>query len=419
MFKGLICPLENDLLSNVNLLKRLISSTRNYKVLDGMTSEFAKKHYDLYKSIITQSPTKNVKKNSNVKIKKYFITQPFLEIIGESDSEFEVKFFDEKGVCHYDNKIKSNHWVRLNRQYFTKWNTKIYENGLLMYDKTLDYSDKRVFINFDSKSLGDTVSWIPYALEFKKAHNCDVVVSTYWNHLFKEVYPELEFVQPGTVVHNIFGQYNLGWFWDESKEPELPNTIPLQKAASNILGLPFSEIKPRIHYKIGERPYSEKYITIATNSTAGCKFWTKEGWQQLINYLNSIGYKVVNVSKENNPFDNCAKLQDTSIENTINVIHHSEFFIGLSSGLSWLSWGIGKHVVMISNFTEADHEFTSNCTRITNPSVCNSCWNNPNYKFDKGDWNWCPVHKGTTRQFECHTSITSEMVINKIQHLLK
>jgi len=419
MFKGLICPLENDLLSNVNLLKRLISSTRNYKVLDGMTSEFAKKHYDLYKSIITQSPTKNVKKNSNVKIKKYFITQPFLEIIGESDSEFEVKFFDEKGVCHYDNKIKSNHWVRLNRQYFTKWNTKIYENGLLIYDKTLNYSDKRVFINFDSKSLGDTVSWIPYALEFKKAHNCDVVVSTYWNHLFKEVYPELEFVQPGTVVHNIFGQYNLGWFWDESKEPELPNTIPLQKAASNILGLPFSEIKPRIHYKISERPYSEKYITIATNSTAGCKFWTKEGWQQLINYLNSIGYKVVNVSKENNPFDNCAKLQDTSIENTINVIHHSEFFIGLSSGLSWLSWGIGKHVVMISNFTEADHEFTSNCTRITNPSVCNSCWNNPNYKFDKGDWNWCPVHKGTTRQFECHTSITPEMVINKIQHLLK
>jgi autotransporter strand-loop-strand O-heptosyltransferase len=283
----------------------------------------------------------------------------------------------------------------------------------------LNYSGKRVFINFDSKSLGDTVSWIPYVLEFKKAHNCDVVVSTYWNHLFKEVYPELEFTQPGTVVHNIFGQYNLGWFWDISKEPELPNTIPLQKAATNILGLPYSEIKPKIHYKIGERPYSEKYITIATNSTAGCKFWTKEGWQELINYLNSLGYKVVNVSKENNPFNNCERLDDTSIENTMNVIHHSEFFIGLSSGLSWLSWAIGKHVVMISNFTEANHEFTTNCTRITNPNVCNSCWNNPNFKFDKGDWYWCPVHKGTSRQFECHTSITSEMVINKIQHLLK
>jgi autotransporter strand-loop-strand O-heptosyltransferase len=104
--------------------------------------------------------------------------------------------------------------------------------------------------------------------------------------------------------------------------------------------------------------------------------------------------------------------------NTMNVIHHSEFVIGLSSGLSWLSWGLGKHVVMISNFTEADHEFTINCTRITNPDVCNGCWNNPMFKFDKGDWYWCPEHKGTERQFECHKSITSDMVIKQIQHLL-
>ena len=419
MFNGLICPLVDDITSNVSSLKKLISSSRNYRVLDGMTNEFAEKHYQLYKFLLTQKPTKKIVKKSNVTIKRFFINQPFLEILGDSESEFEVKFYDEVGMCHYNDKIKSNHWIKLNRKYFTKWNTKIYENGVVIYDETLNYSGKRVFINFDSKSLGDTVSWIPYVLEFKKAHNCDVVVSTYWNHLFKEVYPELEFTQPGTVVHNIFGQYNLGWFWDISKEPELPNTIPLQKAATNILGLPYSEIKPKIHYKIGERPYSEKYITIATNSTAGCKFWAKEGWQELINYLNSLGYKVVNVSKENNPFNNCERLDDTSIENTMNVIHHSEFFIGLSSGLSWLSWAIGKHVVMISNFTEANHEFTTNCTRITNPNVCNSCWNNPNFKFDKGDWYWCPVHKGTSRQFECHTSITSEMVINKIQHLLK
>jgi len=419
MFDGLIYPLVDDIISNVSSLKNLISSSHNYRVLDGMTHEFAKKHYQLYKFLLTQKSTKKIVKKSNITIKRFFINEPFLEILGDSESEFEVKFFDEVGVCHYNSKIKSNHWIKLNRKYFTKWNTKIYENGIAIYDETLDYSGKRVFINFDSKSLGDTVSWIPYVLEFKKAHNCDVVVSTYWNQLFNEVYPELEFVQPGTVVHNIFGQYNLGWFWDINKEPEIPNTIPLQKAATNILGLPYSEIKPKIHYKIGERPYSEKYITIATNSTAGCKFWTKDGWQKLINHLNSLGYKVVNVSKEINPFDNCERLNDTSIENTMNVIHHSEFFIGLSSGLSWLSWAIGKHVVMISNFTEADHEFTTNCTRITNPNVCNSCWNNPNFKFDKGDWNWCPVHKGTSRQFECHTSITSEMVINKIQTLLK
>jgi autotransporter strand-loop-strand O-heptosyltransferase len=107
------------------------------------------------------------------------------------------------------------------------------------------------------------------------------------------------------------------------------------------------------------------------------------------------------------------------MSHTISVINHSEFFIGLSSGLSWLAWGLGKEVVMISNFTQPDHEFTINCTRITNKKVCNGCWNNPEFTFDKGDWNWCPVHKGTERQFECHTSITPKMVIDQIQHLIK
>jgi autotransporter strand-loop-strand O-heptosyltransferase len=70
---------------------------------------------------------------------------------------------------------------------------------------------------------------------------------------------------------------------------------------------------------------------------------------------------------------------------------------------------------MIANFSEDGHEFTENTTRITNKSVCNSCWNNPNFKFDKGDWFWCPVNKGTPRQFECQRSITPSMVLQKIK----
>ncbi len=419
MFDGLIAPIEDDMLSNVNSLRRLISSSRNYQILDGMTEDFGERHYKLYRYLLTQEPKKRTKTDSKVRITQFFINEPFLEITGDSDCEYDVKFFDEHGICHYHNKLKSNHWVKLNRRYFTKWNTKILEDGVSIYDNYLDYKGKRVFINFDSSSLGDTIAWIQYTLEFKHKHECDLIVCTYWNHLFRDSYPEIQFVEPGSVVQNIHGQYNLGWYYDINKEPSLPNTIPLQQAATNILGLDYTELKPRISYKIEERPYEEKYITIATNSTAGCKFWTREGWQELINYLHSLGYKIINVSKEDNVFNNCEKIKNTAIDYTMNVIHHSEFFIGLSSGLSWLSWAIGKHVVMISNFTEPDHEFTGNCTRITYESVCHGCWNSPIHKFDKGDWNWCPVHKGTPRQFECHTSITSEMVINKIQHLLK
>ena len=285
----------------------------------------------------------------------------------------------------------------------------------MIYENTLDLTSKRVYIGFESSSLGDTIAWMPYCLEFQNKHNCKLIVSTFHNKLFD--YPEIEFINPNTNLSNIYATYRVGWFYDSSKEPKLPNTVNLQECATNILGLEYKEIAPKLKYDKGVNKYG-KYVTIATNSTSGCKFWTREGWQELINYLHNKGYKVINTSKENNPFDNCSKIDDISIENTISVIHHSKLFIGLSSGLSWLSWAIGTKVVMISNFTLPKHEFQSNCIRITNDKVCNGCWNNPNFKFDKGDWDWCPIWKNTFKHFECHKSITAKDIIQKISHLI-
>jgi hypothetical protein len=56
-----------------------------------------------------------------------------------------------------------------------------------------------VFISFESSS-GDTIAWLPYVLEFKIKHNCEVVLSTFWNKLFEESYPQITFIQPGSNV---------------------------------------------------------------------------------------------------------------------------------------------------------------------------------------------------------------------------
>ena len=384
-----------------------INKPKNEYVFNNDSSVFALRHETCYDKILKFS----IRKQS-VKINQHFVDGAFLEIKGESDSDFEVKFYDEQGKCHYENTIKSNSWVRLNRQYFTKWTAKVWQDGHLIYKNTLNLANKTVFIVLDSKSLGDSIAWTGYALEFQKKHDCKVVLSTYWNHILD--YPELELVEPGTTV-NCYALYRIGWKWDENKEPVLCNTIPLQQAASNILGLEFKEIKPMLKYHIGDNIYG-KYVTIATNSTAGLKFWLKEYWQEVIDFLVESGYKVINTSKERNPFNNCYQLDDTSIENTMSVIHHSEFFIGLSSGISHLAWGLGKKVIMIAGFTEIDHEFE--CIRPYNPNVCHGCWNDSKIRFDAGDWNFCPHHKGTDRQFECQNSITSKIVIKEIQKIL-
>ena len=378
--------------------------TRKYKFVNSTNSRvYALQHEKAYNAIL-EFP---IRKQS-VQITQNFISQPFLEIKGISDSDFLVKFFDEKGECHYTNTIKANHWIKLNRQYYTKWTAKVYQDGELIYSNTLNLEGKRVFISIDSKAIGDTLAWIPYCLEFKKKHNCHVIVSTFWNHILD--YPELELVEPGHVT-GCYALYNLGWHWDSNKEPVLCNTIPLQQSASNILGLDYREIKPKVKFEEKPNMYG-KYITIATNSTAGLKFWEKSSWAVVIDFLVEKGYKVINVSKERNPFNNCYQLEDTSIENTMSVIYHSELFLGLSSGLSWLAWSLGKEVVMIAGFTEQDHEFT--CMRPYNHKVCHACWNKAENRFDAGDFLWCPNHKNTTRMFECQTEITAKMVIDKL-----
>lgn len=377
--------------------------------IDNTSEEFAYKHDEMYKNISDIKVS-----SSKLTIKQHFVEFPFLEITGDSDEVFDVKFYDGDDVLHYEQSIKSNSWVRLNRSWYTQWTAEVWSKGFLVYSNVLDYTDKRVYISFDSSSLGDTIAWIPYCVEFQKKHNCHVIVSTFKNFLFEKVYPELEFVNPGTVVDNIYGMYKLGWFYDENREPVLPNTVPLQQTATNILGLEYKEIVPRIAFTPKDRPDDQDYIVIATNSTAGCKFWQKEEWEKLAAYLIKEGYKVINISQETNYIKGVEQIKNTSMENTMNYIHHSEFMIGLSSGLSWLAWGMNKHVVMISNFTEADHEFQVNCTRITNTSVCHGCWNNKNFKFDKGDWSWCPIHKDSPRQFECHRAISAEDVIKKL-----
>ena len=349
---------------------------------------------------------------------QHFVGNPFFEILGNSQDDFKIEFYDKEKL-YYSSTIKCNMWTKLNRKYFTEWVTKVYSGDELIYENKMILKGKRVYISIDSRSIGDSVAWIPYLEEFRKKHDCVVIASTFWNNLFQKSYPEIHFIEPGTVADNLYAMYTIGCFYNMDLEPELTNTLPLQKVMTNILGLEYKEIRPKIDFTPMNNLYNSKYIAIAPHSTAGLKYWNNPtGWQDVVNFLIENGYKVINVSREGCDIIGVESIKEFSIENILNTIYHSDFMIGLSSGLPWLSWALGKHSVMIANFTKPDHEFSENCTRIFNDSVCNGCWNDPRFKFDKGDWNWCPIHKGTDRQFECSKEITSEMVINKIKELI-
>jgi autotransporter strand-loop-strand O-heptosyltransferase len=78
-----------------------------------------------------------------------------------------------------------------------------------------------------------------------------------------------------------------------------------------------------------------------------------------------------------------------------------------------MNWALGKKTVMIAGFSENNHEFSYNMTRVSN-NLCIKCWNDPVLTFDPGDWDWCPVYKGTERQHICQKSITPLQVFNSL-----
>ena len=423
-----IYPIEsNEPKDIVNLLKSIIYNNRKYEKLIYDPKQFSNEHINFYNKILLEKPIMQNLEKSNVQIIKHFVENPFIEIKGDSDSEFLIKFFDENNNLSYQSTLKTNHWSKLNRQYYTKWRTEVYENGNLISNETINLKDKRVYISFESKSLGDTLSWIPYVEEFRKKHECKIILSTFLNELLRDQYPEIEFVNPNTTVHNLYALYRIGWFYtpegdvDTKRHPYDPKSQPLQKTASDILGLEYKEIKPKI-----KRPYlpKKKKVGIGIHGTTQSKYWNNEnGWQEVVNYLKIKGYEVVIYSKENDGYMGnkhpygATKFKEGPLRELINDMVTCEFFIGIGSGLSWLAWSLDLPVVLISGFSQEWTETKSDTYRVLNKNVCHGCFNM--CRLDASDWNWCPILKDTDRMFECSKSITSEMVIKQIDKLIQ
>ena len=266
----------------------------------------------------------------------------------------------------------SNKYVYGERQWFTNWLINIYDEcGNLIHTDVFNLNNKVVFIKFDAFALGDNIAWIPYVEEFRKKHNCKIICSTFYNELFIKPYPNILFVQPNTIIENVYAQYYIGANNDSNLKysPINVNSNSLQSVAEKALGLECGELNPELFKTIKNnhsRRIKEKYVCISEYGSDIKKHWKeKGGWQKLVDYLNEKGFKVLVISKEKTDLNNVIDLTGNfSLIDRMIDLYNAEFFIGVSSGLSWLSWSLNTHVVMISDVTPYWHEFQSNITRL-------------------------------------------------------
>ena len=349
----------------------------------------------------------------------HFNQGPLVEITS-GRGWFDVSMKVGDVVIHTD-KIASRHWTRAHRRYYTEWLLEVHSSaGKRVFTHQFDLRNRNIRVNIDSKSLGDTLAWVPQIHRFAQQHpDTKVHVSQFWKELIDiRRYPELEFIEPHSVVKNCYATYDIGYYFENAEwfHPENPKLLPLGKIATDILGIDYQEQRPYLVLPAAPAEVAKPRVAIATASTAACKHWNRPGgWQQIVDYLVDAGYEVLVVQQEETKLLRVTNLTGKQpIKQRVAQIMSCDFFIGLGSGLSWLAWAVNKPVVLISGFSEPWAEFQSGCIRVINKEVCHGCWNNPIYTFERDDWDWCPVHKGTTRQFECTKEISVESVIGAI-----
>jgi autotransporter strand-loop-strand O-heptosyltransferase len=298
--------------------------------------------------------------------------------------------------------------------------------------------DRDVLIQFPTGTLGDTVAWFSYAARFAERHpGCRVTcaLSGLIIPLLRDAYPDLRLRTHGAVTEEkvaerMYATYSVGLFFEGAACDWQPTDFRqegLHRTASYIVGADPTEEAPRLALPDESRPIAEPYACIAVQSTTQSKCWKNPlGWREVVFFLKVHGYRVICIDQKpvhghglvwnHTPYGVEDETGDRPLTERARWLRHADFFIGLSSGLSWLAWAAGTPVVMMSGFTHPTNEF-ANPYRVINWHVCDGRWNDPKVLFDHKDFLWCPRHAGTPRQFECTRLITGEQVIGAIRRI--
>lgn len=347
---------------------------------------------------------------------------------------YRITFRDlDTGNVVYHSEVQPNAVVASVKKFFVRWGFEITRRGETapVFVHEYNAAGRDVMIQLPIGTLGDSIAWFSYVERFQQWHGCRIlcVMTPEIAGLFRKQYPEIEFIsQEETRQYHPYACYYLGLFFhgDVDHQPVDFRYAGLHHTAGRILGLPPADCPPRLDLS-AKRRIPEKYVCIAAQASSQAKYWNNpSGWIEVVKFLKDNGYRVLCIDKERihgagivwnhipygaEDFTGALPLQER-----VDLIKDADFFIGLSSGLSWLAWACRVPVVMISGFTAPENEFYTPY-RVINFQACNSCWNDTRVDFDHFDFLWCPRRKGTDRHFECSKAISAEQVIRQIRQI--
>jgi autotransporter strand-loop-strand O-heptosyltransferase len=249
--------------------------------------------------------------------------------------------------------------VRSAKRYFVRFRIEAWQDGELVLSHDYDARDRDVMVQFYPHTIGDGIGWFPNAVRFQQRHGCRLTCAMGEKliPLFRDAYPQVEFVPYDAVdTGRFYASYIIGAFFDElgtTLQPTDVRLVGLHRHAAYILGLDPDEAPPRIALDDDTRPIAEPYVCIATQATGQSKYWKNPaGWPEIVRYLKECGYRVICIDQSalhghggswnRIPAEAADETGDRPLQERARWLKHTDFFIGLSSGLSWLAWA-GRH----------------------------------------------------------------------------
>lgn len=335
-------------------------------------------------------------------------------LINDPVGIFELMIY-ENGYLIFNDKISTVGNIKYQPFQYKELDYEVFLNKkLILKDSTKIKQGDKFYIIF-SNGLGDCISAIPQILEFKRQKQCEIFIFTIYNELFVDSFPELNFISMPKIKSGEefrFSNIDNPKYILQMYQHDLANwrKQPLAKFAADQLGIEYKQLKCNLSLK-PNKISKNKYIAISSGSTILAKEWNNpSGWEELCLFLICSGYEIYDFCQDPAfKMDGVIQIKDKNIREVAENIKGADFFIGLSSGISWLAWALDMDVFMIGGFTNDFHEFP--CYRIQNYSVCHGCCHDYSVEFPKKTPETCPKNKN----FECTTSISSKMVIDKIK----
>jgi len=407
MYTGQLTEIQGDTTDPLRLVE-MLQNPQQRKQNDQAMAKFKKEHLDAYLKT-TKGP---VIRTAHVRDGYTIQWNNGPTVRSKAGRPLDVEFWAD-GELVYKNTLEAQgYWCRPADEWHRDWTVKV--DGK---EHRLNLKDSVVHIQFDSGSLGDTLSWVEPVVEFKRLNGIKkLYLGTHKNWLFDHEYYRqqgIEFVAIGDSPEDTLARWSVGvHMQDPPGTPWFPNRnkrdwrkVYLGDIAGDHLGLTESVRRaPKLAYA-GKHFQERPYVCIATASTAQAKYWNNPtGWQDLIDHYTAKGYDVYHLSKEGTGLKGIIQAPE-ALDKVYMLLQGAERFYGISSGLSWFAWCTNVPITLISGFTPEECEFLDDRTvRVINKSVCNSCWAWDH--FNRGDWNWCPTGKDTDRHFECTKQIS-------------